>query len=157
MGLTHIIIGFLFNWPIYMITRNSNLFLASFLGSLFPDIDSPHSLISSFLRFNVSKFLRHRGFTHTFFCLICVTVLSLITANCFSISFQYVLCFSVGYFSHLIADSFTVSGVQLLSPFSRKIFSGPIKTGDTSEQILLVSCFFILFVLFFILTKIFKI
>ena len=46
--------------------------------------------------------------------------------------------FFVGFSSHLILDSLTIRGVSLFFPFSRKKFSGIIKTGGISETIIFV-------------------
>ena len=127
------------------------------LGSLAPDLDvdandNPNSgpLITragSFLRpfvgYGLSRILdevlfvvqkmvslvsQHRGVTHwPIFGLI-------IIGFAFLLESQPLAYFMVGYFSHIIADTFTCAGLPLFSPFSKQVISlTRLKTGSFAE------------------------
>ncbi|EMS35964.1 hypothetical protein G653_03947 [Candidatus Liberibacter americanus PW_SP] len=111
-----------------------NVILGSMLSFSLPDIDHPKSFISR--RFKISSFitshiLTHRGFTHS---ILSVVLFSLLINNCLKeasiINKGLHDSMIIGYISHLIADMFTKSGIQLFWPY-RMRFSFPILSPNT--------------------------
>jgi len=121
---THIlfsfIIGlFIFNKPI--------LFGFLFIATIMPDLDMQ------------IPFVKHRGFFHS------ILVGFLLSLVFVPYSMMVGLAFFIGFCSHLLADSFTVSGVTPFWPFSRyKTDFGLITTGKFSEEIFSFALLFIL-------------
>jgi len=141
MWYTHAIFG-LFLYGILGLLGaplNEETLAMAVLGALMPDIDHPKSYISTKLPFGnaVPKFVEHRGATHT------VEAALLITAVVGGIAYYLtdnpwtVVAFFLGYISHLLADSLTVSGVKW-SRFSKFHPRGPVKTGTWREGVVLV-------------------
>lgn len=97
-------------------------------GSLFPDIDSPNSLLGRWV-FPLAVVTKHRGFMHS---LLGMVVFSL---PIILFSFIHGLVFAVSYLSHLICDSTTKSGVKFLYPFIKKSYG--LKMIRTGEDLLL--------------------
>ena len=122
---------------------------ACFLGGLAPDLDKPTSGFwdkipaGSILGKIIHPFLGgHRLISHSLLGLFIFGWLSQYFLNLISqtllVNMQIVWnAFMIGYLSHLIADSFTVSGVKLLYPFKRN-YSGFIKTGTRRETSVLI-------------------
>ena len=77
--------------------------------------------------------VKHRGATHYLIIPMAIIILS------FLIDFKsMVFWFGVGYLTHWIADSLTISGVPI-SPYDRNkvhLFGGKLRTGDMSEYII---------------------
>ncbi|MBX4211914.1 metal-dependent hydrolase [Candidatus Pacearchaeota archaeon] len=116
-------------------------------ASLLPDIDSGFSYMGKRPLFRpIQFFVKHRGFIHSFtFCTIVALALSLY----YPIA---ALPFFLGYSFHLLADSFTVDGIQPFWPFKSKV-AGHVRTGGRVEDsIFLLFCVvdIALFILFFI-------
>lgn len=96
------------------------------LGSLLPDIDTPHSFIGARLKiisYPLSIFLKSK----------------------------FILSISLGYFLHLLGDTFSKSGVNWFWPFSKKDVKIPIKlltykTGTFKEYVILFVSIFILLI-----------
>jgi inner membrane protein len=79
------------------------------VGSLLPDIDTPFSKLGKYNIF--AAMMRHRGFMH-----------SLLTSGIIAVAGTLInpvvgVWVSVGYLSHLFADSLTPSGIRWLYPF----------------------------------------
>ncbi|MBU4642997.1 metal-dependent hydrolase, partial [Bacillus toyonensis] len=93
------------------------------LGALLPDIDEPNSFIGRRTR-GVSDLIHavfdHRGMTHSLVGIAFTSILMLLLANLTPLSFITALCVVFGYCLHIIEDSFSVSGVKWLLPFSKK-------------------------------------
>lgn len=49
------------------------------------------------------------------------------------------IIFSIGFVSHLIADSMTHKGIMPLWPIEKPKFKGPIKTGSIWEYALMIA------------------
>ena len=108
------------------------------VGSVLPDLDVAGSFISNKTKINLS-FLWHRKILH-----------SLVGALLLSLPFlllkSYIGVFSVylteglflGCITHLVLDSFTVSGIAWFYPFSKKKLKGRIKTGGIWDTVFLV-------------------
>lgn len=141
--------------------------VAAVLGGLIPDLDANESMIKHFnipitKKFRikpflipamiVSRFCKHRGGVHSLFGLILFTffIQGFFWFFKFTLYPYFSLTFALGYFSHLLLDSWTISGVPLLYPYSQKKYhlfpkSWLIRTGSFAE------CFFdIAFLLIFV-------
>lgn len=93
-------------------------------GSLLPDIDSENSLINKQLPINLSKYFVHRGICHSLigwliFCLISLIILFPIICYVKLIGTMIYLGLIIGYFLHLLEDSFSRSGIIWMYPFGR--------------------------------------
>lgn len=95
-------------------------FLCGALGAVFPDIDTPTSMIGR--RFNwLYLGNQHRGFTHTLWALL---ILLGVGVGCYYHKpslLPFWFAFTFGYALHLIEDSFSRSGVAWTYPFRRYI------------------------------------
>lgn len=97
-------------------------------GSLLPDIDHPNSKIGR--RFKLlskltNKLLGHRGATHTLLVMMILSVLLFMLNISLPIALQplgstVVIGVTAGYFSHILLDALTPSGVPLFAPFIKK-------------------------------------
>lgn len=137
--------------------------LCLFLGSLGPDVDAdsgsinkPGRLFRGFLPRGVANFLDemgalvsaiarsisgHRGFFHT--PLVGLTI----TGAGLAFKSSYLLWFSAGYLSHILADACTVRGVPLLWPLRAKEYSlAKVRTGSSRELFVAAGLgFFVIF------------
>jgi len=133
---THITFGFLTGLLLirYLEIKNQILFMVVLLFfSIFPDIDELRSRISEKIKplaFIIHFIFRHRGFFHSIYIPIALSTIF------FAISQQMLgIAALFGYLSHLFLDSLTLSGVRLLYPLKKKLYSF-IKTGSLAENIL---------------------
>jgi inner membrane protein len=106
----------------------------SVIGSLYPDIDEPHSIFGSKVKpfsWLAKIFLGHRGIIHTpLNCIVITGLLYLLhlkvaptlfsDINYANLPWMYYLTlgFFAGYASHLLLDFLTPQGIMLLYPFS---------------------------------------
>jgi membrane-bound metal-dependent hydrolase YbcI (DUF457 family) len=108
-------------------------------GAIFPDIDSPKSYINRKYLFGIGKgialFSKHRGFWHSIFGLLIFAVLSISVVMLIEAPFILFLALPLGYFLHLAADSFNVSGIRWFWKSKKFHIKWKIKTGTASEQI----------------------
>jgi len=126
------------------------------MASLLPDIDHPGSYISnanSFTKFvsltltKDTKLVQHRGFFHSIYGAILVTIIASIIFIFFN-PFQgfspllLILIFFMGYIFHLIGDSLTKSGINWLWKNEKYHFSGFISTGGQLEAIFMYALLF---------------
>ena len=93
-------------------------------GSLLPDIDSKNSLINKSLPINLSEYFVHRGICHSLigwliFCLISLVILFPIICYVKLIGTMIYLGLVIGYFLHLLEDSFSRSGIIWMYPFGK--------------------------------------
>lgn len=134
-GLSHIFFGI---GTSLMLGLDEPMIVMSGIGSLFPDIDHPYSLIGRYLPFARLFNLKHRGFTHSLFGLVIFSGI----VSLFSIDWG--IGFFIGYLAHLLADSLTPTGVAWFYPVvkDKKNFLR-IRTGSFFEYLL--SWFFIIF------------
>jgi len=96
------------------------------LGATAPDWSE---WLLNFFGFDV----KHRGFTHYLYIPLLIILMSFI--------FDYkslIFWFGIGYLSHWIADSLTISGVPISqhSAYRVHFFGGKIRTGDREEYII---------------------
>ncbi len=112
------------------------------LGAILPDIDSPSSFINKHYLLGIGKtiagFSEHRGFFHSLFGILIFFILSFIITYFFKLSMIYSAALSVGYFLHLAADSFTVSGIKWFWKASSFKTKGPIKTSSLGENLFFI-------------------
>ncbi|MFD2639949.1 metal-dependent hydrolase [Piscibacillus salipiscarius] len=118
------------------------------LGSVLPDLDKKDSFIgrrSLGVSYIIQMLFGHRGFTHSVFCWILVTILCLYHPS----HFTYGL--SVGYAGHILGDFFSNRGVPIFYPVIKKPFTPSslltYKTGGLSEKLILMSTVIILLII----------
>lgn len=103
-------------------------FVGGVIGGLLPDIDHPTSKVGRkvpLISKTINALFGHRGFTHTlvagllftYFLFLCSTILPDMIQAFF---LPFGLGLAVGYFSHLLLDMLTVSGIPLFYPIFRK-------------------------------------
>ncbi len=102
------------------------------LGSFLPDIDHPQSKLGSKIKI-VAWLSQHRGFWHTPFAMVMVSLLVALLTQV-----KIGMGLGVGYASHIVLDTLTIKGIMLFYPFSRRRLTGPIETGSVSEGVLVV-------------------
>lgn len=117
----------------------AGLMLGTIVGSAFPDIDSPSSIISK--RIPVipklcNKKFGHRGSIHTFIIpAIIISIIFLLDATGY---YKWLgIGFTTGYTTHLIQDLFTKGGIRFFYPFSKKKYRiGFLKSGSMVDPII---------------------
>jgi len=131
---THLLITLFLILIFFSSVENKFAFvIVALISTLIPDIDTKFSKLGKKKIFRLLQFfINHRGFFHSFLFL---GLISLIFYLFFPI---LVLPFVLGYGTHLIADSLTISGIKPFYPFKFKI-KGIIKTGGRIETIIFVS------------------
>lgn len=106
--------------PILNINKFSNIIWFSIgimLGSLLPDIDHQDSILG---RFNpISKIMKHRSITHTLWMALLITFLC-INFGIHRLHQSLYFGITMGYWLHLIEDSFSVEGITWLYPLTHK-------------------------------------
>lgn len=144
MFKTHLAFGFIVGMLLIaaLNPQNQILFMILILlGSALPDIDHPDSKIGSKVKF-ISFIFEHRGFFHGFIALAALAIGLVYMNNGLHYNILYVSALPIGYFSHLVMDTFTKEGIMPLHPFSRMRIRGFISTGRILEYIIFV--FFVL-------------
>jgi len=110
-------------------------------GSILPDVDSPGSFVNRKYLFGIgqgiSAFSEHRGFFHSIFGILLFAVIAFVAVYFIKTSFIYAIALPIGYFLHLAADSFTVSGINWL--WKSGHIKGPITTGSIFEQFFFIA------------------
>lgn len=103
---------------------------ATTVGALLPDVDHPNSVISKRLGIPLYKLFTHRGMTHSLLGWLIFSGLTYMLGNyVFSyfdlvnplvhVSFCLWLGLSLGYFLHLLEDSWSRAGIRWLAPFTQ--------------------------------------
>lgn len=137
---THICFGVLFA----ALTGTSGVnSIACALGALLPDIDHPQSSIGKvffFLSIPINQKFGHRGVIHGFVVWLPILIVGLLANS------QILTFIGLGAISHILIDSYTISGVKALLPFSEKsmVFlrrDWRIYTGSVHEIILFCAMF----------------
>ena len=176
-GKTHLAAGALSSLFVLVLGSEYNfIFLfVGILGGLFPDLDASeakihHIGISITRKIKIKPFLipakiistvfKHRGWLHSFLGLFFFSSVLASMLYYFEVKnfFKIIFVFSVAYFSHLLTDSATKSGVPLFYPITKKHFyflpkQFRLKTGSIFESfieilflILSVAVFFLLII-----------
>lgn len=127
----------------------SSVFITgSYIGSMIPDIDHPNSFIGKkfkIISWSVNKTFKHRGFIHSPLFWLIYTIFTMFISNYFQgfsqiLYYQFCLGSSIGFLSHLLLDSLTLSGIPLLYPLSKKSFRlAKFRTGK-DELIVKIIC-----------------
>ena len=141
---THLTTSIVVALPVLAVTDTLTItnITAVCLGALIPDIDEPNSFIGQRTR-GVSDLIHaafdHRGMTHSLVGIAFTSILMLFMAIVTPISFITALCVVFGYCLHIIEDSFSVSGVKWLLPFSKKRYQSGFhvisyRTGGWAEM-----------------------
>ncbi len=155
---THMLFGISALWllaplpPELLNTDFGVLAAAAALGALLPDLDASQSKIKHlkipntqfkpfmFPALVVSRSSQHRGLLHSFAGLGMIALFVLPAA--FWVGWAPVTALLLGYFSHLMADAATKSGVRLLYPSPKRFHLLPLgwrfTTGSMAEDALLI-------------------
>lgn len=113
---THLLAGgLIFACFLKLDTSNAPYFWASLLGAYSPDIDA--------LPFFMSY---HRKLCHN----IVFLSLSLLTLYALFMPTVVLQLFFLGFVSHILLDSLTVTGINIVRPFGEMTIRGPFHTGD---------------------------
>lgn len=130
---THLAINFLLSFLFLTYLQHKILFIAIVLfATMLPDIDMVNSYIgkkAKIITQIINFFSKHRGFFHS------LTFTLILSAVLLLISPFIALGFFTGYSMHILADSFTIQGIEPFWPLKQKI-SGVIKTNGITEKIL---------------------
>ncbi|MGP1944795.1 MAG: metal-dependent hydrolase [Arsenophonus sp. ET-KM2-MAG3] len=114
-----------------------NLLIGTLFGALLPDIDHPQSCLGRLFRFisiPVCRLCGHRGFTHSLFAWLLITLLLIKLSNSYLLfSDALVKGFLLGYFSHLVGDMLTKKGIPFLWPLKIQ-FSFPILYNGSNQK-----------------------
>lgn len=113
--LLFLMLNFILHFPIY-------LSLFAFLGAMLPDLD-----------IKIRKL--HRKIFHNIWFL---AIVLFILFQLRYIDKAVAIAFSIGFISHLIADSMTHMGIMPLWPIEKPKFNGPFRTGSLGEYALLL-------------------
>lgn len=129
--------------------NNIIILAATAIGASLPDIDEYNSSASKKSVINFSLFLKHRGITHSFLgwaifsgglYYLMNKFITIHINNLTSQNYWSALWFGlvIGYFLHLVEDSFSKQGVEWLAPFYKKKRKSPIhyKVGGCFENFL---------------------
>jgi len=128
---THLAFGFLIAVVSLQFLQPENQLLFAFIllfGAAFPDIDHPRSRLGQ-MAWPLRFFFEHRGFFHSFLAIAFFTFALFIISN----SMLYSMAFLLGYASHILADSFTTSGIGPFHPLLKFRFRGFMRTGAFYE------------------------
>lgn len=145
---THLVTSLAITLPLMTTTDTLSIgsLAAISLGALFPDIDEPKSWIGRRTR-GISDIIHylfgHRGITHSLVGLLFISFVSMALVWLLNLNIIIGLYFILGYALHMIQDSFSVSGVAWLQPFSNKKFQFGLgivkyKTGSLTEKFILL-------------------
>lgn len=85
-----------------------------------------------FIYISMLPWAKHRTLSHSIFSSLIVGVCAYLGFKVFGIPKYGIYC-GIGYFLHIFEDMFTVSGVPLLYPFSKKRFKIPLMSTGTSK------------------------
>ena len=138
MFRTHLAFAFLIGLIFYSLSNGQWFVFFSLLliSSSFPDIDNSKSKIGRKIKI-VSLIFKHRGIFHSLFFVFGISILGW---RFFGDVVFWALF--LGSLSHLIADCFTLNGINLIYPFRRFEFRGFVKTNGKLEFVI----FYFLFI-----------
>lgn len=130
------------------------------LGSLFPDIDEPNSLIGKKIRIlskGIKSVFGHRGIIHTpiFAFLLSLLFYFGISYVAYNIPFEttqlfkiFHFSFTIGYMSHIVLDMMTPFGIMAFYPFTKRRFHLIVLKGNYRDLFISTICFLILIIYF---------
>lgn len=139
------------NYSAEKLVLGSVLIAGAYIGSIIPDIDHPNSYIGKrfkIVSWSVSKMCGHRGFIHSPLFWLIYTIFTMFISTYFKgfsqiVYYQFAMGSSLGFLSHLLLDSLTVSGIPLLYPFSKRMFRIAKFRTEKDEVKVTVLCIFI--------------
>jgi inner membrane protein len=114
------------------------LLTAIYLGSLLPDLDHPGSTIGRrflFISIPLSGLFGHRQITHSLW----PFVVTLWVFSYEPMTMPIILACMIGYFSHILADFFSDSGIPLFWPFQMRVGIRLCSSGGIVEPIIALS------------------
>lgn len=157
-GFNHVAGGFVFTGLFGSLMLGINILASpatlaiTLISSLLPDIDHTRSTIGKVV-YPLAKWLNrrfgHRTITHGMPCLCTLSILFAVLEKTFLGQLTFTGIFTLGYFSHLLLDMFTLQGVPLMYPFSRSPYvmignpESRIRTGDYRKEAIAFSVFVI--------------
>jgi len=120
------------------------------ISALLPDIDQPESLLGRKVKpisWLINRLFGHRTITHSLDFAVGLCIVVLLSSNFACWAWMFVL----GYISHLLLDSLTLSGIKL-SIFQQDSTIGfrVVKTGGVVDTAIFIVC---LLILSFLVTK----
>lgn len=136
---THLLLGVIFFLLVGDLFHGGNnviFFFLLLLGSVFPDIDEPHSKInqwSGIVGRIITFFFQHRTIFHSLFLHVIIFF-----GIQYVIGTYYASAVFLGYLAHILGDSMTPMGVQIFYPFSRLKVNGPIRVGSELEVVIMI-------------------
>ena len=167
MGRTHALFGISALWlmkPLGLITTDNlaPLVLIAVIGALAPDLDASESKLKRFSVIGITPFaplsqvlhqsFGHRGLLHSLAGLGLFTILCALPFALW-LGWPFGIALSLGYASHLLADSATKSGIPLLYPQRKRYHLLPkgwrLTTGSMAEEMILPFLAFAIFLLLF--------
>lgn len=146
---THLACALVIAVPILHVTNHLDVasITALSLGTLMPDIDEPQSFIGRRTAAGVSHLMNiifgHRGMTHTICATTLVFFIGILISKWGLLPYYSTTAFTLGYFLHILADSFSKSGVPWLLPFSKKKYKSGFgvmyyTTGSIVEHLIFI-------------------
>jgi membrane-bound metal-dependent hydrolase YbcI (DUF457 family) len=129
MGRTHLAIALFFVLLFMGSMPNKLVFVpVALVAAILPDIDNANSKMGSHRVMRLLQFfVKHRGVIHSF--TLCILISVLFAFFIPMLAFPFFL----GYSLHLLADSFTIEGIQPFWPWSRTV-NGMMRTGAYAEK-----------------------
>lgn len=130
---THLVITIFFILIFLSSVNNKLVFVLTALFATFlPDIDTRYSKLGKRKLARILQFFtKHRGMIHSFTFLLSITFVLVLVLPVFAFGFF------LGYGLHLLADSFTITGIRFFYPSKKKI-TGNLKTGGRKEVFLFI-------------------
>ena len=137
MGRTHMVFGFLAGLiflPIFKPQHQIVFVVLATFASLWPDIDHEGSKINKIFPVTriAAKLFKHRGFFHSIF-----PVAIIYGLGWYFGLLGFGIAIALGYVSHLVSDSITKMGVNLLHPIATLRVQGFLETGGMWELVAL--------------------
>lgn len=134
MFKTHLAFGFLMGLlllPFFSKGKTLLFMTVVLLASALPDIDHPNSKIGKNIKI-IGYLFEHRGFWHSAWAIILITVL----AEYFIGNFVITAAVLIGYGSHLLIDCITKAGIMPLHPLLRWRIKGFLVTNGVIEYVI---------------------
>jgi inner membrane protein len=136
LGRTHLVIGILLGLlllPFISVPSKLLFLILVAFGALLPDIDHQNSTVNKICPVTriFPLFFKHRGFFHSLF----PPAVMYLVFWYFGENFVG-LALTFGYLTHLLSDSLTRMGVNLLYPVSLWRMQGPFETGKLGESVI---------------------
>ncbi|MFW6026060.1 MAG: metal-dependent hydrolase [Candidatus Woesearchaeota archaeon] len=138
--ITHEIAGLTLGLGYMLYTKNIDYIPLTILivSSLLPDLDEPNSKSGrkvSNISYLIKKIFGHRGITHSLVFILVLAGFIYGIILYYSLPFNYLIYFILGYISHIFSDLLTKSGVPLFYPYKKNISVPIITTNNFSEKI----------------------